>query len=67
MAERALGDDVVTRGRVELDRTVRLSGRLKNTRQHRLPQDLREVHIIINTGKNLRVISNDLDINGCGG
>ena len=60
VAERALGDDVVARGRVVLDRTVRLSGRLKNTRQHPLPQDLREVHIIIDTGKKLRIISNDL-------
>jgi hypothetical protein len=60
VAERALGADVVARGRVVLDRTVRLSGRLKNTRQHPLPQDLREVHIIIDTGKKLRIISNDL-------
>jgi hypothetical protein len=44
---------------------VRLSGRLKNTRQHPLPQDLREVHIIIDTGKKL-CISQRSDIAGGG-
>ena len=32
----------------------------RSARQHPLPQDLREVHIIIDTGKKLRIISNDL-------
>lgn len=60
VTERALADDVVARGRVVKDRTVRFSGRLKNTRRHPLAQDLREVHVIIDTGKKLRIISNDL-------
>ena len=48
------------RGRVLKDFTVRLQGRLKNTRQHPLNCDLREVHVVIDTGKTLRIISNDL-------
>lgn len=60
VAERALTPDVIARGRVIKDRTVRLSGRLKNTRAHPITCDLREVHVIIDTGKKLRIISNDL-------
>jgi Transposase DDE domain/Domain of unknown function (DUF4372) len=60
VAERALAPDVMARGRVVKDRTVRLHGRLKNTRTHPLTCDLREVHVIIDTGKKLRIISNDL-------
>ena len=60
VAERALAPDVIARGRVIKDRTVRLHGRLKNTRTHPLTCDLREVHVIIDTGKKLRIISNDL-------
>jgi Transposase DDE domain/Domain of unknown function (DUF4372) len=60
VAERALALDVIARGRVVKDRTVRLHGRLKNTRTHPLTCDLREVHVIIDTGKKLRIISNDL-------
>jgi hypothetical protein len=60
VADRALAPDVIARGRVVSDRTVRLHGRLKNTRTHPLTCDLREVHVIIDTGKKLRIISNDL-------
>ena len=34
--------------------------RLKGTRSHPLACDLREVHVIIDTGKMLRIVSNDL-------
>lgn len=60
VAERALAADVVARGGVVRDRTARLAGRLKNTRTHPLSEDLREIHVIIDTGKKLRIISNDL-------
>jgi Transposase DDE domain/Domain of unknown function (DUF4372) len=60
VAERALAPDVIARGRVVKDRTVRLHGRLKGTRTHPLTCDLREVHVIIDSGKKLRIISNDL-------
>jgi hypothetical protein len=60
VAERVLAPDVIARGRVVKDRTVRLHGRLKNTRTHPLMCDLREIHVIIDTGKKLRIITNDL-------
>lgn len=47
-------------GRVLKDRTVRLPGRLKGTRRHPLACDLREIHVVIETGKTLRIVSNDL-------
>ena len=58
--ERAIAPGVLQRGRVVKDLTVRLQGRLKNTRQHPLACDLREVHVVIDTGKTLRIVSNDL-------
>lgn len=58
--ERALPPDVAARGRVVKDRTIRFTGRLKGTRQHPLTKDLREVHVVIETGKTLRLVSNDL-------
>ena len=58
--ERPIPADVVERGRVIADRIVRLPARLKGTRQHPLACDLREVHVIIDTGKKLRIVSNDL-------
>lgn len=61
IAERSLPDDVVARGRVIKDRTVRFTGRLKGTRTHPLGRKLlREVHVVIETGKTLRLITNDL-------
>jgi DDE family transposase/uncharacterized protein DUF4372 len=58
--ERPLPPDVAARGRVIKDRTIRFTGRLKATRQHPLAKDLREVHVVIDTGKTLRLVSNDL-------
>ena len=58
--ERAIPPDVAARGRIIADRVVKLSSRLKGTRQHPLPGDLREIHIIIDTGKMLRIVSSDL-------
>lgn len=60
VTERAIAPDVLERGRVIKDLTVRLQGRLKNTRQHPLVCDLREIHVVIDTGKTLRIVSNDL-------
>lgn len=61
ITERVLGADVLARGRVTKDRTVRLTSRLKGTRTHPLGgRDLREIHIVLDTGKSLRIISNDL-------
>lgn len=58
--QRDLPADVVARGRVIKDCTIRLPGRLSGTRTHPLPGDLREIHVVIDTGKTLRIISNDL-------
>ena len=60
VAERELPPDVAARGRVIKDCTVRLGGRLKGTRKHPIDCQLREVHVVIDTGKTLRIISNDL-------
>ncbi len=60
ITERPLDPGVIERGRVIKDLTVRLGGRLKGTRQHPLACDLREVHVVIDTGKTLRIVSNDL-------
>ena len=58
--ERAIPAGVAARGRIIADRVVKLSSRLKGTRQHPLPGDLREIHVIIDTGKMLRIVSSDL-------
>ena len=47
-------------GRVVLDRIVRVRGRLSRTRKNPLDHDLREVHVTIDTGKTLRLVTNDL-------
>lgn len=60
VAERTVPADVAARGRVIKDRTVRFTGRLKGTRKHPLARDLREDHVVIETGKTLRIITNDL-------
>ena len=60
VAERPLPPDVAARGRVIKDRTIRFTGRLKGTRRHPLAKELREIHVVIDTGKTLRLISNDL-------
>ncbi len=58
--ERPLPAETIAAGRVLKDRTIRLPGRLKGTRKHPLACDLREVHVVIDTGKVLRIVSNDL-------
>jgi hypothetical protein len=45
---------------IRADRLVHLPKRLKGTRTHPLPGQLREIHVVIETGKVLRIISNDL-------
>jgi hypothetical protein len=47
-------------GHIIADKIMRLPKRLKGTRTHPLPGDLREVHVVIETGKTLRIVSNDL-------
>jgi Transposase DDE domain/Domain of unknown function (DUF4372) len=59
--ERELPADVLARGRILADRTIRFDGRLKGTRTHPLSsKPLREIHVLIDTGKKLRIVSNDL-------
>ena len=48
-------------GTVVADRVVRVRERLQHTRRNPLaPVDLREVHVVIDTGKMLRIVSGDL-------
>ena len=58
--ERTIPADAAKRGRIVADRIVRLPSRLKGARTHPLPGDLREIHVIIETGKKLRIVSSDL-------
>ena len=58
--ERAIPAEAAERGRILADRVVRLPERLKGTRVHPLSCDLREIHVVIDTGKTLRIVSNDL-------
>ena len=48
-------------GPIVEDRIVRLRGRLGHTRKHPLDRDLREIHVVIETGKLLRIVTNDLE------
>jgi hypothetical protein len=52
---------VVPGGPILLDRIVRLPERLKASRRNPCARDLREVHVRLDTGKTLRIVSNDLD------
>jgi Transposase DDE domain/Domain of unknown function (DUF4372) len=54
--ERAIAKD----GRITADRIVRLSERLMKSRRNPLDCELREVHVVIDTGKTLRLVTNDL-------
>jgi IS4 transposase len=48
-------------GNISVDRIVRVRDRLHHTRHNPLAQiDLREVHVLIDTGKTLRLVTNDL-------
>ena len=51
---------VLKDGPIIEDRIVRLRGRLGHTRKHPLDRDLREIHVVIETGKMLRIVTNDL-------
>lgn len=49
-------------GNIVADRIVMLPPRLKRTRHHPLGEKpVREVHVVIDTGRTLRLVSNDLD------
>jgi IS4 transposase len=52
---------VAAGGPVLADRVVRLPARLKASRRNPCDRDLREIHIVLDTGKRLRLVSNDLD------
>jgi len=52
---------VLKHGPIVADRVVRIRERLGHTRKHRLrDRDLREIHVVIETGKTLRLVTNDL-------
>lgn len=52
---------VLKDGPIVADRVVRIRERLGHTRRHPLRErDLREIHVVIETGKVLRLITNDL-------
>ena len=58
--ERSVPDDAKIFGRILSDRIVRLPERLKGSRRHPLARDLREIEVVIDTGKVLRIVSSDL-------
>jgi hypothetical protein len=47
-------------GSIVADRVIRLAGRLAGNRRNPLDRPLREIHVKIDTGKILRLVSNDL-------
>ena len=53
--------DVAPGSPVRKDRRVRLTERLTSTRRNPLDRDMREIHVITDTGKTLRLVTNDLD------
>jgi Transposase DDE domain/Domain of unknown function (DUF4372) len=59
LAQREVTPAAAARG-ITADRVVLLPQRLKGTRTHPLACELREVHVVIETGKTLRIVSNDL-------
>lgn len=56
VAERA----VAAGGAILADRVVRLPARLKASRRNPCGRDLREIHLVLDTGQTLRLVSNDL-------
>ncbi len=60
VATRSVTAEAAARG-ITGDRTVLLPKRLKGTRRHPLADELREIDVVIDTGKTLRIISNDLN------
>jgi IS4 transposase len=59
---RLIGERHVAKGgKIVADRIVRVRERLQHTRKNPLAAiDLREVHVVIETGKTLRLVTNDL-------
>jgi len=57
IAERVVLKD----GPIIADRIVRVRGRLGHTRKNPLARDLREVHVVTETGQTLRLVTNDLE------
>ena len=53
--------EVETGGNIIADRIIRLADRLARNRRNPLDRPLREIHVRIDTGKTLRLVSNDLD------
>ena len=53
-------------GSIIADRVIRLAGRLAGNRRNPLDRPLREVHVKIDTGKILRLVSNDLQAPAAG-
>ena len=53
-------------GSIIADRVIRLAGRLAGSRRNPLDRPLREVHVRIDTGKILRLVSNDLEAPAAG-
>jgi len=53
--------EVETGGNIIADRIIRLADRLGRNRRNPLDRPLREIHVRIDTGKTLRLVSNDLD------
>jgi hypothetical protein len=52
---------VLKDGPIVADRIVRVRGRLGHTRKHPFrDRDLREIHVVIETGKTLRLVTNDV-------
>lgn len=56
LAERVVLQD----GPITADRIVRVRGRLGHARKNPLDRDLRELHVVIESGKTLRIVTNDL-------
>lgn len=53
--------NVLKDGPIVADRIVRVRDRLHHTRRHHFRgRDLREIHVVIETGKTLRLVTNDL-------
>jgi IS4 transposase len=53
--------DVAPGSPVRQDRRVRLPERLTSTRRNPLDRDVREIHVLTDSGKTLRLVTNDLD------
>ena len=59
--ERPVEPQTETGGSVIADRVIRLANRLASNRRNPLQMPLREVHVRLDTGKVLKIVSNDLE------